>query len=889
MASTYTVNIGIEKPGTGDQSGTWGSTTNTNFDIIDQATNGVATVTLAAAGTSGSPNTLLINNGALSDGRNRFIEFNDGADLGATAYVQLDPSDAEKIVHIRNNLSASRSLILFQGTYNASNDFEVPNGADVLVKFDGGGAGATVTDVNVNLTPTKLTTSDADINGGDIDGTTIGASSAAAITGTTITGTSFVTSGDMTFGDDDKAIFGAGSDLQIYHDGSNSYVDDAGAGSLYIRSDGVMQIQKYTGEVMQTLAADGAVTLYYDNVPKLATTATGVDVTGTVTADGLTVDSDSATATIKAFQPKFILDDDSAAGAGSDKLIIQSAAGQSDGDYEFVLNNDQTSSADRTAMKIKGNGDISFYADDGTTQGLFFDASTQRLGLGTTAPSSIFHTEENTTGASIVRHKNTSNTSGAHSRFILQNGGTSGGDALINLDTQASGSRFTLGVDRSANKFVIANADKGSFDGSDEALVITSGGNVGIGESNPATPLHITATSPSVWLSGGATGQSNILLGPSSDADEGSIFYEQSNNALGFRANAAERMRIDSSGNVAIGVSSPNEKLTVSGNIELYNDEQDGYIWFHDAGTRSWTIGSQQSTGSFVLTNAVDVGSGEKIVVDSSGNLLVGKTSEDATTVGSTMRPNGGIVSVRDGDTNVVLNRKTSDGTIIDFRKDGTTVGSIAAGSGGFLTIGSPAGTPVYATFANGTFKPTTSTGVNDDGSGDLGNSSSRWKDLYLSGGVYLGGTGSANFLDDYEEGSWSPTITMSTTNPSVTYSRQHGSYVKVGTIVTCHFNIYATSLSGGSGNVQLSNLPFTSTNTAGNGSEARRPVVYLGFATGTGWSSATPRTALVQANSTNAVFYTAGSSDVRENFATALTTLPSTMNIYGSVTYISA
>ena len=97
MASTYTVNIGIEKPGTGDQSGTWGVTTNTNFDIIDQATNGIATVTLAAAGTSGSPNTLLINNGALSDGRNRFIEFNDGADLGATAYVQLDPMTLKRL------------------------------------------------------------------------------------------------------------------------------------------------------------------------------------------------------------------------------------------------------------------------------------------------------------------------------------------------------------------------------------------------------------------------------------------------------------------------------------------------------------------------------------------------------------------------------------------------------------------------------------------------------------------------------------------------------------------------------------------------------------------------------------------------------------------------
>jgi hypothetical protein len=305
MASTYTVNIGIEKPGTGDQSGTWGTTTNTNFDIIDQATNGVATVTLAAAGTSGSPNTLLINNGALSDGRNRFIEFNDGADLGATAYVQLDPNDAEKIVHIRNSLSASRSLILFQGTYNASNDFEVPNGADVLVKFDGGGAGATVTDVNVNLTPTKLTTSDADINGGTIDGVTLGTNSAVTeaqvdninINGNTIsstdtngnitlapngTGVVALSSTDLTFGDNDKAIFGAGSDLQIYHDGSNSYIYDAGTGSLGIHATNLNLKDANGAETYATFVKDGAATLYYDNAAKLATTNTGVEITGTL-------------------------------------------------------------------------------------------------------------------------------------------------------------------------------------------------------------------------------------------------------------------------------------------------------------------------------------------------------------------------------------------------------------------------------------------------------------------------------------------------------------------------------------------------------------------------------------------------------------------------------
>jgi len=246
MASTYTVNIGIEKPGTGDQSGTWGNTTNTNFDIIDQATNGIATVTLAAAGTSGSPNTLLINNGALSDGRNRFIEFNDGADLGATAYVQLDPNDAEKIVHIRNSLSASRGLILFQGTYNASNDFIVPNGADVLVKFNGGGTGATVTDVNANLAVSQLSL---------IDG--------------------------------NKAVFGAGSDLQIYHDGTHSRIADAGTGDLKISTTGGAVRITANGVTDDMIVANqgGSVSLSHSGSTKLATTATGVDITGAISSN----------------------------------------------------------------------------------------------------------------------------------------------------------------------------------------------------------------------------------------------------------------------------------------------------------------------------------------------------------------------------------------------------------------------------------------------------------------------------------------------------------------------------------------------------------------------------------------------------------------------------
>jgi len=126
---------------------------------LGQGVNGVVQVTLASAGTSGSPNDLPINNGATSDGRNKFIEFVDGGDLGATAYVQLTPNDADKVAFFRNSLTGGRSVIIFQGTYNASNDFEIPSGADVVLKFDGAGAGATVTQVFEDLTISAITLS----------------------------------------------------------------------------------------------------------------------------------------------------------------------------------------------------------------------------------------------------------------------------------------------------------------------------------------------------------------------------------------------------------------------------------------------------------------------------------------------------------------------------------------------------------------------------------------------------------------------------------------------------------------------------------------------------------------------------------------------------------
>jgi len=81
--------------------------------------------------------------------------------------------------------------------------------------------------------------------------------------------------------------------------------------------------------------------------------------------------------------------------------------------------------------------------------------------------------------------------------------------------------------------------------------------------------------------------------------------------------------------------------------------------------------------------------------------------------------------------------------------------------------------------------------------------------DATLSGGVYVGGTGSANYLDDYEEGTWTPAYSP-TTSGTLTHDVQVGSYVKIGKFVYCTFEIRTDAISSLSGSIRLGGLPFT-------------------------------------------------------------------------------
>jgi len=168
------------------------------------------------------------------------------------------------------------------------------------------------------------------------------------------------------------------------------------------------------------------------------------------------------------------------------------------------------------------------------------------------------------------------------------------------------------------------------------------------------------------------------------------------------------------------------------------------------------------------------------------------------------------------GATVATFDRATSDGTIIDLRKDGTTLGSIGAWSSSLLM-----GTgDVGLAFVDGTPERIQPRKADDqtsaDGSIDLGHTNNRFKDLYLSGGVYLGGTGSANHLDDYEEGTitdlriYFDTNLSATSQTGASYVTATGAiYTKIGRLVTVQFYWSGTYSANQVLLKHMENLPF--------------------------------------------------------------------------------
>jgi len=312
-------------------------------------------------------------------------------------------------------------------------------------------------------------------------------------------------------------------------------------------------------------------------------------------------------------------------------------------------------------------------------------------------------------------------------------------------------------------------------------LVVDSTNNrVGVNNASPSTTLDVTGTVTSDGLT----------------VDTDTLYVDSTNN------------------NVGIGTTSPS-LATASGSasgVEINGSVP--AINLNAGSSDEFLIYGGSSNANILVANnnplRILTGGSERMRIDSSGNLLVGKTSSSFATDGGEIKSNGQITSTASNAAAMQMNRRSSDGTILNLAKDGTSVGSIGTRAGRIKIGDGDVG--LFFDDTNNRINPEgpDNTSAND-ASIDLGGSTQRFKDLYLSGGAYIGGTGSANYLDDYEEGSFTVTVSSGVTSP--TYQYNNGHYTKVGDLVHFQINLDLATGTGNSSHFIISGLPFTSAN----------------------------------------------------------------------------
>jgi hypothetical protein len=487
-------------------------------------------------------------------------------------------------------------------------------------------------------------------------------------------------------------------------------------------------------------------------------TMTGaLDVQSTITSDGLT-----SSAVITAQEGRSNT-------AGTGQIVIDpddttvSAAfrlDQTDNKLNIDMNGGGTW---KKGFSLYSNNDISFYEDTGTTAKLQWSASNERLFL--------------------------------------------------------SGSDYQFGIGQGANQpwYTRAVSD-GSYrihlNGSGDIVTLDSSGNVGIGTSSPSYPLHVSGTGDKVMaVTAGASSIAALNLGNSTNLADGGIRYDNSADALILRASNAEKMRIDSSGNVGIGTSSPTARghffsgtsmtqLTVDGTggieagINFANGGTTyGQIYFNNVSPYDMSVMQQYIIGSLVFgTNDT-----ERMRIDSSGNVGIGvvpTTDHNPVVEALQLGTTANLFGRNDAETTTLTSNSYL--SLAGYPKYITTneASEYIQVSGNHIWYNAPSGTAGAAC--------TQTERMRIDSSGHA----------IIPAGVTLGTAAgvyaAANTLDDYETGEFDATITCGTSGTitlNAIYNR--ASYVKVGSLVHVQGLLIPSAVSSPTGYFAIS-LPFT-------------------------------------------------------------------------------
>ena len=174
----------------------------------------------------------------------------------------------------------------------------------------------------------------------------------------------------------------------------------------------------------------------------------------------------------------------------------------------------------------------------------------------------------------------------------------------------------------------------------------------------------------------------------------------------------------------------------------------------------------------------------------------------------------GGVLDA----TTATFDRASTDGVIVNLQKNNGSIGSIDVDNGDNLTVQGNSSHSGLQFGTNAIFPHKNS--ANIDATIDLGEGSLRWKDIYLSGGVNFSANANAagmtsETLDDYEVGTWTPTITGYGGGSTQTYSAQAGKYTKIGNLVIANFRVRLSAKGNISGNYTfIGGIPFNHSGT---------------------------------------------------------------------------
>jgi len=661
MPSTYS-NLKIELIATGEQSGTWGTTTNTNLGTaIEEAITGSADVTFVA----GSDTTItLTDTNAAQAARNLRLNLV-GTSNNAQNLVLGSGCQIEKLYLVNNTLGhtitvknttgngiavpAGKTMFVFNngtdvvdavtyltsidtGTINATTvdttNLEVTN-----IKAKDGTAAATIANSTGKITvSTELAVDNLNLSGNTISSTDTNGAINLAPNGTGqvvfnagAVGTPIIT----TTGDTNTGIFFPAADTIAFTEG--------GVEAMRIDSSGNVSIGATSGNgllnVVTASAASVTRTPFFvsDGTQASFSVQLGTELVrlATGTSDALTFETNSV--------ERMRITSGGDVGIGTSSPASQLEVRSSNdvqikavktGTAQFNIGADSVAYAysdSAMAFRVGGSGN--------GTERMRIDSSGNVIVNGTSTPYGIFHVNYSASNSAISARNGsavgTYAVIGDSNALIggLNTSSQTGTNALLSLDS-ANGTRF---VTNSA-----------------ERMRITSAGNVGIGTSSPSFPLDVVGFSRT-------TVQYILDAGASSPNTTTPALFSPASGVLGICNGGSERMRIDSSGNCGIGTSSPGNRLHVqgsgdisrftNGSVSLYNySDSNGLGWFTGTGAAGTGV-YYNNTSSY---QAFHTNGSEKMRIDSSGNVGIGTS-----TPGTKFNVTGG--SIRNVNTNGIL------------------------------------------------------------------------------------------------------------------------------------------------------------------------------------------------------------------------------------------